>query len=219
MDSRETAITAVPTNRDDLEVAASWVRSGRALPQWGVFPVRTAVVAVLLLGYELAGAVAIVVGWSLSITGTILGARYLPARWTSGASAQAAELVELALSIAIGLGMIGVGLGLLPRLRSRGECFLVVTHAGFAEVQGQRVRGCLFHDMHHLIFSTAGSYGARIIVILRTNHRRLVYNLGPTYGPARDVYAYLLAAYNARSLQRYHRAMGGPQVTRPRSSG
>lgn len=204
--------TPIPTGRDDLAGAVLQVRAGLAPPQWGVFRVRPWAVAVTMLAYVVVGALAIVAGWHLYSTGTVLGAQYLPASWTSGTGAQTAELVELGLGDVVGLVLAGIGLSLLPRLSRYADCFFIATHSGFAEVKGGRVRGALFGGVRSLSYSGGGVFGPRIIVILNSGHR-IVYDLGRMYGPPRDVYAYLLASYNALSLQRYRRTTGRPRVT------
>ncbi|MBF6592061.1 MAG: hypothetical protein IVW57_16250, partial [Ktedonobacterales bacterium] len=155
-----------------------------------------------LISLVLLGTGVLTAGAYLYRSGVIVGAGLLPSAWRAGGHMAPAALAEAGLCVILGGYLIARGLGGLGRVRGAAGCFFLVTHSGFAEIQGERTRGAQFTEVRRITYGGGGLSGARIRVHLRSG-KRLTYNLGRAYGPPRDIYAYLLAAYNALSVQRY----------------
>ncbi len=170
---------------------------GPSIPQsWARFPVRRGIIWPNLMIYTVLAIVAVGCGIFIVASGTIVGLDQLPKDW----------LVEPQRSLVLyGEGIICFGLSLwfffsftlrwLRTLQHPQDYFFLVTPRYVAEVKGQKVEGLALADVRDIHRSGGGNYGWQIILEMR-NRKKTEYDVGSNYGPARDLYAYILAALN-----------------------
>ena len=172
---------------------------GPSIPaNWARFPVRRGIIWPNLIIYTVLAIVAVGCGIFIVASGTIVGLDQIPKDWLVG---QQRSLVLY------GEGIICAGLGLwffysftlrwLRTLQHPQDYFFLVTPRYVAEVKGQKVEGVTLGDVRNIRRSGGGNYGWQIVLELR-NGKKMEYDVGSNYGPVRDLYAYILAALNAR---------------------
>ncbi len=167
-------------------------------PSWTRFPVRRGIIWPNLIIYTVLAIVAVGCGIFIVASGTIVGLDQIPKDWLVG---QQRSLVLY------GEGIICAGLGLwffysftlrwLRTLQHPQDYFFLVTPRYVAEVKGQKVEGVTLADVRNIRRSGGGNYGWQIVLEMR-NKKKTEYDVGSNYGPVRDLYAYILAALNAR---------------------
>lgn len=167
-------------------------------PSWTRFSVRRGIIWPNLIIYTILAIVAIGCGIFIVASGTIVGLDQIPKEWLVG---QQRSLVLY------GEGIICAGLGLwffysftlrwLRTLQHPQDYFFLVTPRYVAEVKGRNVAGVALADVRGIHRSGGGNYGWQIVLEMR-NGKKTEYDVGSNYGPARDLYAYILAALNAR---------------------
>jgi hypothetical protein len=130
-------------------------------------------------------------------SGTIIGLDMIPQSWLVGSQRSLVLYGEGILLVGVALWMLSISLRWLRTLQRPQDYFFLVTPRYAAEVKGQKIEGVALADVRNIHRSGGGNYGWQIVLAMR-NGKKTEYDVGSNYGPARDLYAYVLAALNAR---------------------
>jgi hypothetical protein len=186
-----------PEPNVSLPDAVKIARGPSIPPSWTRFSVRRGVIWPNMIIYTVLAIVAIGCGIFIVASGTIVGLSLIPKDWLVGSGSL----------VLYGEAIICAGLALwfffsftlrwLRTLQHPQDYFFLVTPRYVAEVKGQKVEGVALADVRNIRRSGGGNYGWQIVLELR-NGKKAEYDVGSNYGPSRDLYAYILAALNAR---------------------
>lgn len=167
-------------------------------PSWARFPVRRGIIWPNLIIYTVLALVAVGCGIFIVASGTIVGLDQLPKDWLVGTQRALVLYGEGAICAVLGLWFFySFTLRWLRTLQHPQDYFFLVTPRYVAEVKGQKVEGVALADVRDIRRSGGGNYGWQIVLEMR-NKKKTEYDVGSNYGPSRDLYAYILAALNAR---------------------
>ena len=186
-----------PEPNVSLPDAVKIARGPSIPPSWTRFSVRRGVIWPNMIIYTVLAIVAIGCGIFIVASGTIVGLSLIPKDWLVGSGSL----------VLYGEAIICAGLALwfffsftlrwLRTLQHPQDYFFLVTPRYVAEVKGQKVEGVALADVRNIRRSGGGNYGWQIVLEMR-NGKKTEYDVGSNYGPSRDLYAYILAALNAR---------------------
>ncbi len=174
------------------------IARGPSLPaSWTRFPVRRGAIWPNLISFTILAIAAVGCGIFIVTSGTIIGLDMIPQSWLVGSQRSLVLYGEGILLVGVALWMLSISLRWLRTLQRPQDYFFLVTPRYVAEVKGQKVEGVALADVRNIHRSGGGNYGWQIVLAMR-NGKKTEYDVGSIYGPARDLYAYVLAALNAR---------------------
>jgi hypothetical protein len=180
-----------------LREAVEMARGSFLPPAWTRFPVRRSVIWPNLLSFAVLAVLAVGIGLFIIATGTIVGLDLIPKSWLVGSQKSLVVFGEGIICAGLGLWLFSIALRWLNTLRRPQDYFFLVTPRYVAEVKGRNVEGVALADVRGVQRSGGGNYGWQIVLQMR-NGKKTEYDVGGNYGNPRDLYAYILAALNAR---------------------
>ena len=174
------------------------IARGPSLPaSWTHSPVRRGAIWPNLISFTILAIAAVGCGIFIVTSGTIIGLGMIPQSWLVGSQRSLVLYGEGILLVGVALWMLSISLRWLRTLQRPQDYFFLVTPRYAAEVKGQKVEGVALADVRNIHRSGGGNYGWQIVLAMR-NGKKTEYDVGNIHGPARDLYAYVLAALNAR---------------------
>ena len=180
-----------------LQDAVQIARGPTLPPSWTRFPVRQGVIWYNLVSFTILALVAVGCGVYVVASDTVIGLGMIPASLLNGPQRPLILVGEALLCVGLGLWFFfGIALRWLRTLRRPQDYFFLVTPRYVAEVRGRKVEGVALANVRNIHRSGGGNYGWQIVLDLR-NGKKHEFDVGGNYGPARDLYAYALAALNA----------------------
>jgi len=180
-----------------LPEAVELARTAAMPATWTRFPVRQSVIWPNIIVFAILGVVAIGCGVFIVATNTVIGLDVIPQSWLDGPLRTPVLIGEGLLFLLIALYLFFVSRRWLRTLRRPQDYFFLVTPRYVAEVQGKKVEGVAISNVLDVHRSGGGFYGWQIVLDMRSGKKR-EFDVGGNYGPSRDLYAYVLAAMNAR---------------------
>lgn len=179
--------------RDTVEMAR-----GPSIPEsWTRFPVRRGIIWPNLISYTILALVALGCGVFIVASGTIIGLSLIPPSWLVGTQRSLVLYGEGILLAGAALWFFSIALRWIRTLQHPQDYFFLITPRYVAEVRGRKVDGVALANVRGINRSGGGNYGWKIVLDLGKGKKK-EYDVGSNYGPARDLYAYILAALNAR---------------------
>ncbi|MGE5334625.1 MAG: hypothetical protein ACM3N4_07995 [Nitrososphaerota archaeon] len=192
------ASSSQPEPNVSLQDAVGIARGPSMPASWTRFSVRQGIIWPNLLIFTFLAVLAVAGGMFIVMSGTIIGLDMVPPSWLVGSGRSLVLLGEGLLCAGFGGWLFfSISLQWLRTLRHPQDYFFLVTPRYVAEVKGKKVDGVSLADVQGIQRSGGGNYGWKIVLAMR-NGKKQEYDVGSNYGPARDLYAYILAALNAR---------------------
>ncbi len=191
------AFAPQPEPNISLQDAAEIARGPRMPATWTRFPVRGGVIWYNLIAFTILALVSIGCSVFILASSTVIGLGVIPESLLNGSQKPLVLAGEALLLVGFGLWLsFGIALRWLRTLRRPQDYFFLVTPRYIAEVRGRKVEGVALANVRNIHRSGGGNYGWQIVLDLR-NGQKHEFDVGSNYGPARDLYAYALAALNA----------------------
>jgi hypothetical protein len=191
------ALSQQPEPNVSLADAIEIARGSTMPASWTRFSVRQSLIWPNLLAYTALAIFSVGCGVFLVATGTVVGLDLIPQDWLVGPQKPLVLYGEGIVLAGVALWLFSIALRWLRTLQRPQDYFFLVTPRYVAEVKGRKVEGVALADVRGIHRSGGGNYGWQIVLDLR-NGKKTEYDVGGNYGPTRDLYAYILAALNAR---------------------
>lgn len=181
-----------------LQDAVQIARGPAMPPTWTRFSPSSGVIWYNLITFTILALVGVGLGAYIIASGTVVGLGMIPESLLNGPEKPLVLVGEALLCVGFSLWLFfSIVLRWLRTLQRPQDYFFLVTPRYAAEVRGKKVEGVALSNVTNIHRSGGGNYGWQIVLDLR-NGKKHEFDVGGNYGPARDLYAYILAALNTR---------------------
>jgi hypothetical protein len=171
----------------DLASVAAQARTGVVPEDWALFPLVRRSALLNALGALLLALFALGLAVYLYTSGLAFVPKFLPDSAFTESGKTTTSLIESLLFVALGVWLAFVTFRWVRAYSNHQSYFIVVTPAGFAEVQGAKEVGAAFADVA-AIRQKSGYFGLEFLVQKRSG-RSFALEVGKNYGDPRQVFA------------------------------